>query len=252
MKKRFFFFFYFWGVHWQDRDKDYCWLRLSHFVAGYSSNQNKQPTGGGVREACKPKHEQTDPISSSSPRPCSWPCVWSPIGSRCQNRWGLGRRKRGVMGQNEEPCEECLWSLPAAEDPHLDEVWHTGGTGSLSFFGTFSPATGVSAVKGVNLDGFPNGCPLNKEVNNENILFQKVSLNFYDSKLEKKYILCFLLKMHTEICPLWGHKGQRYLSQVNNHIHSQVLALLFDPTLFEGDKNNTSSSRSEQRFSRRF
>lgn len=69
-------------------------------------------TSGGVGEAGKPKHRQTDVISSFSPRPCSRPRVAALLLDQgVKSAEGLGRRKRGVMGQNEEPCQECLWSL---------------------------------------------------------------------------------------------------------------------------------------------
>lgn len=93
--------------------------RLLRFVAAYSSNQNKQAASGGVSEASKPKHEQTDVIGGSSPRPCSWPCVCSPIGSRCQKRWGAQLKETRSNGTE--------WGatpgMPVkSEDQHLDEV----------------------------------------------------------------------------------------------------------------------------------
>ncbi len=63
-------------------------------------------------------------INSSSLQPRPKLCVWSSIGSRCQNYCGLSLRKQGIIRQNEKQSEECLWSLVGGKALHLDEVWH--------------------------------------------------------------------------------------------------------------------------------
>lgn len=60
---------------------------------------------------------------------------------------GLSRRKRGVIGHNEEPCQECLWSLTT-------NIWtrcDPSGSRVTGCFGTFSSAT---AVKGGRIGWF--------------------------------------------------------------------------------------------------
>lgn len=51
---------------------------------------------------------KTDVIGTSSLRPCPRLCVWSSIGSRCQNYCGLSERKQGIIRQSQEQSEECL------------------------------------------------------------------------------------------------------------------------------------------------